>query len=118
MGQNQYDNGSMFEEESIEQEETKEEAHLDFGCKLAGFTLLKGGRSGKYCTDQGASIITCKDDSPGGFRSAFIFYYCKGGKIAFKGMKFRLYCMDTEEGVKCNQDRIRKNGLFKHESQG
>jgi len=114
--ENHFDNGSIFEEESTEQEGSKDEVAYD-GCQSAAWVRLKGGRSGNFCLLPGAgSIIKCSQDA-GGLASMFVMLYCREGKVAFKNIGFGKFCIDTQEGIKCNQERISTNGIFKPEPQ-
>lgn len=72
-----------------------------------------GGRSGKVCVDGGSSIIKCNDKTIS-HRSRFTLYLCNvPSGVAMKGERFGKYCIDTKEGIKCNQDSITKMGIFK-----
>jgi len=77
---------------------------------------FKGGRSGKFCSDEGSSIITCKDDHISS-KSEFTLYNCRHWGLAIQGKRFGKYCLDTKEGIICDQDSPQKLTTFQFVTQ-
>jgi hypothetical protein len=65
---------------------------------------LIGGRSGKYCADEGNRII-CNRNSVGGWER-FRVKELGGGKIALIGGKTGKYCADEGNRIICNRNAI------------
>tara|TARA_B100000780_G_scaffold208287_1_gene148459 strand:- start:626 stop:874 length:249 start_codon:yes stop_codon:yes gene_type:complete len=65
--------------------------------------VLKGGRHGKYCADEG-DRIKCNRSAIGPWEKFTIEKH--GSKYALKGGRYGKYCADESGGIKCNRDWV------------
>tara|TARA_B110000259_G_scaffold50992_1_gene60092 strand:- start:96 stop:344 length:249 start_codon:yes stop_codon:yes gene_type:complete len=65
--------------------------------------VLKGGRDGKYCADEGHRVV-CNRTAIGPWEKFTIVKH--GNKYALKGGRYGKYCADESGGIKCNRNKV------------
>lgn len=71
---------------------------------------LKGGKSGRYCADEGNRML-CTRNAIGG-SERFSVVDAGSGKIALRGGKDNRYCADEGSSIKCNRNKVSSHEKF------
>lgn len=66
-----------------------------------GQIALRGGRQGKYCSDDGDNRVRCNRDAVGAWER-FTVEDAGGGRIALRGGRTGRYCSDQEDRFSCD----------------